>query len=100
MAFCTSGVCSLQSRLVWLPVASLKQQGGRRIGIGTSFAVKNAMLMEVSMDGKQATLDPPDEECGDHRQKLELDWAESEWFEVWLQLARHEKPQGQEQTEG
>ena len=54
------------------------------------------MLMEVAMDEKQATLDPPDEECEDHRQKLELDWAESEWFEVWLQLAPHEKTQRQD----
>ena len=24
------------------------------------------------------------------RQKLNLEWIESEWFSVWLKLARHE----------
>jgi len=29
-------------------------------------------------------------------QQLAVDWAESEWFQVWLRLARHE-PQDAEQ---
>ena len=31
------------------------------------------------------------------RKSISIDWAESEWFQVWLQLARHEYPEGREE---
>ena len=33
---------------------------------------------------------PPDESERLLRKKLQLDWVESEWFQVWLKLARGE----------
>ena len=32
----------------------------------------------------------PERDCG---KPLLIDWTDSEWFQIWLKLARHEDPQ-------
>jgi len=47
-------------------------------------------MTTTSTTEKAATAQPPRQPQKSQKRILQVDWTESEWFKVWLQLARHE----------
>ena len=55
------------------------------------------MQTDALVKDSEITLRPSGRSKGSRRRTLELNWAESEWFQVWLQLARHEVDRHEQQ---